>query len=424
MVRHLTVSGLNHKSAPIEVREKLSVGSDESVKLLHEAVNLPTVEEAVLLSTCNRVEIVTCCDSPGSDDRLLELSLFRGSGIDSEQLHRHVYTFNGRDAVRHVFRVASSLDSMVVGEPQILGQMKDQFSLSSEHATTGTVLNRLFHKSFSVAKRVRNETRIASRSVSVASAAVDLAGKIFETLEGRTVLLAGLGEIGEVAVRHLLAAGVDRIMVANRTLETAVDLARELGGTPLPLDRMDNYLPLADLVIGAAGGGQLLGADRVRAIMKERQYRAVFFIDLAVPRNFDPAINDIDGAYLYDVDDLEAVVEDNLDERQREAVRAEAIVEEEVDNFWRWLETLNVVPTIVDLRERAESIRQYEVSRTLQRLETLDVDERERVEQMSRAIVNKILHRPTAVLKEARGTHEEPQLVSALRKLFALGEDR
>ncbi|NQY91030.1 MAG: glutamyl-tRNA reductase [Deltaproteobacteria bacterium] len=421
MARGLLVYGINHHSAPVELRERLSVPEEALAQRLGELLEVPGVEEAVLLSTCNRVEMIACCVGDVSRGELLHKALLADSGVTPELAEPHAYQHTGREAVRHLFRVASSLDSLVVGEPQILGQMKDQYLLSHGHSSTGVVLNRLFHKSFSVAKRVRSETGIASKSVSLASVAVDLAGKIFESLEGRTALLLGLGEIGEVTARQLLSAGVERLLVANRTLETALELARELDGTALPLERMAGYLPLADLVIGCSGGGQLVMAAEVSAAVKERRHRPMFFIDLAVPRNFDPAINNVDGAYLYDLDDLASVANENKSSRRREATEGEVMVEQEVDSFWQWFEGLELVPTIVELRESVELIRTTELMRTLDKM-SLDEESRERVDQMTRSMMNKLLHSPTSVLKEAGGSNEETGLLSATRRLFGLGD--
>ncbi len=423
MSRELTVVGLSHHTAPVEVRERLAAAAADAEAFLRRLVADCGVDEAVLLSTCNRIEVVTCSKAGHDPRQALTRLMVELSGIGAHDGDGLLFAMQGREAVRHVFRVASSLDSMIVGEPQILGQMKQQFEVSSSLEAAGPVLVRVFHKSFSVAKRVRTETGIASRSVSVAATAVDLASRIFETLDGRVVMLLGAGDTGETAARHFMAANVGQIMVANRTFETAVDLARELSATALPLERFRQYLPLADLVVGSAGGGQLLDAEDVREVLRERRGRPMFFIDLAVPRNFDPAINQLDGAYLYDIDDLAAVVEDNLGERRREAVRAETIVEAEVDQFWQWFEKLQVVPTIVELREYADSIRRGEVEKTLAKMQAISEEDRERIHQMTRAIVNKLLHHPTAVLKGEGSPTEESRLLSAVRRLFRLGDD-
>lgn len=421
--RELVVVGVSHHSAPVEVRERLSAACADTASFLRTVTDLHGVQEAALVSTCNRVELAACCSpEPGSADALAGL-LAETGGLASGAASGVVFTLRGRDAVRHLFRVASSLDSMVVGEPQILGQMKQQFDLSAACEAAGPVLFRVFHKSFSVAKRVRTETGVASKSVSVAATAVDLARSIFEELAGRTVMLLGAGDTGEVAARHFQAAGIGQVIVVNRTFETAVELARELDATPVPLDRFRAYLPLADLVVGSAGGGLLVSAEDARAALKERRGTPMFFIDLAVPRNFDAEIQQLDGAYLYDIDDLAAVVEDHIGERRREAVRGEAIVEAEVEQFWQWFERLDVVPTIVELREYADSIRRTEVEKTLARMPAMNEEDKERIHQMTRAIVNKLLHHPTQVLRGEGSGVEESRLLAAVRRLFGLGDD-
>ncbi len=422
MATELLIVGLNHHTAPVEVREKAALANGRLDSVLPRLLGLPGIHEAVALSTCNRVELVACCE-PGEESAVaLRTGLFDSTELTADLCGKHLFELHGREAVRHVFRVASSLDSMVVGEPQILGQLKEQFALSADADAAGPILHRVFHKSFAVAKRVRTETDIASRSVSVASVAVDLAQRIFETLEGASVMIVGAGEIAEAAAQHLVSAGVARVMVANRTYENAVELARGFNGTPVPFERMHSYLPLADLVVGSSGGGEILSADAVDALMKERRNKPVFFIDLAVPRNFDPAINSIDNAYLYDVDDLSTVVQDNVGERKREAVSGEAIVEEEVDRFWQWLEQLEVVPTIVALRDHAETVRAEELTKTLARMPDLPDKDRERIDQMTRAIVNKLLHEPTRSLKQDRPEKEGLALISSVRELFGLGK--
>lgn len=423
MALDLVIVGLSHHTAPVEVREKLSLGNGTTEQVLAEMVAIPLVREVVLLSTCNRVEVVACCEQGSGAESGLTTRLLAVGGLERGAVADSLFELHGRDAVRHVFRVASSLDSMVVGEPQILGQVKHQFEACDAADAVGPVLHRVFHKSFSVAKRVRSETGVAGRAVSVASVAADLAGQIFEDLRERVLLVLGAGEIGEAAAAHFVAAGVRSVMVTNRTFEAAVDLARRYRGTPIPFERMSMYLPLADLVIGSAASGQILEAGEVRRVMKERKNRPMFFIDLAVPRNFDPAINDIDNAYIYDVDDLANVADDNHGERRREAVRGEAIVEQEVDRFWQWFERLELEPTIAELRALAERVRQQEADRTMARLGHLSESDRERIDQMSRAIVNKLLHQPTTRLKQADETSEEVVLVSAIRRLFGLESD-
>jgi len=340
-------------------------------------------------------------------------------------LEPHLYVHTGKDAVRHLFRVAASLDSLVVGEPQILGQLKDAYATSSHLDTLGLVLHRCFHKSFSVAKRVRTETRVAAKSVSISSAAVDLACSIFDHLQDKTAMILGTGEMGEQAVRYLQSRGVGSLLVSNRTFEHAVELASQCNGSVVPFEQLHKHLHLADVVIGStASTDYVLGPAAVEEALRERKRRPMFFIDLGVPRNFDPRLNDQDNVFLYDIDDLEKVIEDNKDEREREAIKAEAIVAEEVEVFWRWFSGLEVTPTIVALREKAEEMRKRELEKTLAALQDLSPRAREAVEALSTAITNKLLHPPLAYLKNAsrNGNSQESADMAVVRRIFGLDE--
>jgi glutamyl-tRNA reductase len=322
--------------------------------------------------------------------------------------------------------VAASLDSLVVGEPQILGQVKDAYTASSELGTLGVILHRCFHKTFSVAKRVRSETRIAAKAVSIGSAAVDLACSIFDHLGDKTAMVIGAGEMGEQTVRHLQSNGIGSVVVTNRTFQRAVDLARECNGMVVPFDQWPRHLRLADVVIGSAGGNEyLLGPALVEEVLRERKRRPMFFIDLGVPRNFDPRLNALDNVFLYDIDDLEKVVEDNKDEREREAVKAEAIVAEEVKAFWSWLTGMDVTPTIIALREKAEVIRKRELEKTLAVLKDLPPHAQKAIEALSAAITNKLLHPPIAYLKSnsRNGQEQESFNPAEVRRIFALDEE-
>jgi len=312
---------------------------------------------------------------------------------------------------------------MVVGEPQILGQLKEFYSRAASVGSAGTVLHRCFHKSFSVAKRIRTETGVASKAVSVSSAAVELACRIFDRLEDKTAMLLGAGEMSELAARHLLAHGIRGIIVANRTFERAIELARDFRGTPVPFEDFPRYLQLADVVIGStAAAGYVLTRARVQEVLRARNYRPLFLIDMSVPRNFDPTINELDNIYLYDIDDLGGVAQDNRDQRGREAEKAETIIEEEVDSFWRWLSALDAVPTIVALREKMEAIRKGELEKTLATsLREFTPREREAIEAMTAAIVNKILHAPLTHLKQ-HDRQREAFYVAAARQLFDIEE--
>ncbi len=422
MKREILIVGVTHHTAPVEIRERLTFDNGTLEDALRRLRTLGSISEGVILSTCNRVEIVAA--TPDGDVAVEALIGFLAAGEHTarERLAEHLSVYRGRDAVRHLFRVAASLDSMVVGEPQILGQLKELYGRAAAVGSAGTVLHRCFHKSFTVAKRVRTETGVASKSVSVSSAAVELASKIFDRLEDKTAMLIGAGTMSELAARHLLAHGVQSIIVTNRTFERAVELARDLKGTPAPFEDFHRYLQLADVVIGStAADSHVLTAAEVHHVLRQRKYRPMFLIDMSVPRNFDPRINDIDNVYLYDIDDLGGVAQVNRDERGREAEKAEVIVDEEVDAFWKWLATLHAVPTIVALREKVEAVRALELKKTLATLPELSPTQREALEAMTAAIVNKILHGPLTHLKE-HDREREAFFLAAARQLFDLEE--
>ena len=422
--RTIVLVGLNHRTAPVEVRERVAFANGRLEPALRDLVALPGVLEAVIVSTCNRVEVIACGGDVETMGGALPAFLAREHGLDEPVLTGHLYTHADREAVRHLFRVAASLDSMVVGEPQILGQLKEHYALAASVGASGRVLHRCFHKSFSVAKRVRTETGIAEKAVSVGSAAVELARGIFDRLEDKAAMLIGAGAMGELTARQLLAQGVGSVLVVNRTYERAMDVARELGGMPVPFERLARYLPLADLVIGTASGDEfLLTPALVEEAMRERRRRPMLFVDLAVPRGFDPGVNAVDDVYLFDIDDLEGVIADNKGARAREAVRAETIIDAEVDAFWRWFTSLDVVPTIVALRDKVEAIRQREVARGLAAFGDADARLPEVLERVTSAIVNKILHGPLTALRRHEAQAGEAFYVEAARRLFRLGAD-
>ena len=422
MAHEIVLVGLSHHTAPVEVRERVAFGNSRLESALRGLIALPSIDEGVIVSTCNRVEVLACGRSAEEIATTLPSFLAAEHGMAADMLAGRLYTYRGREAVRHLFRVASSLDSMVVGEPQILGQLKDQYTTAAALGASGRILHRCFHKSFSVAKRVRSETGIAARAVSVGSAAVELAKGIFDRFQDKTALLVGAGAMGELTARQLLGQGTGTLMVANRTFDRATEVARELEGIAVPFDKLHRTLAMADLVIGAAGGDAfLLSFADLQETMRERRGRPMLLIDLAVPRTFEPAINELDGVYLYDIDDLEGVIADNKGARANEAVVAERIVEGEVDTFCRWLDGLDVVPTVVELREKLERVRESELARYLAAAgATLDVRQREGVERLTRAIVNKILHAPLSELKR-RGATSVVVYIEAARALFQLG---
>ena len=414
----IVLTGVSHKTAPVELRERLAAEREQGAERLRALVDGEVVREGLLVSTCNRVEVVAALDPRRAAEGAARVQSFlTGGGAD---LAPHLYTREDTAAVRHLFRVASSLDSMVVGEPQILGQMKEQYIAAAGAGASGPVLHKAFHRAFTVAKRVRTETGIASKAVSVASVAADLTRTIFETLEDKTVMLVGAGKMSELVARHLKARGAGDILVTTRTFDNAVALAREFGGTPIPFERLAESLKLADIVIGSAGAtDHLVGPAVVQDVLRARKQRPMFFVDLAVPRNFDPAINELDNVYVYDMDDLARTSADNADEREREAVRAEAIVEDEVERFSRWLGGLEVVPTIVALRDKIEAIRRSELEKALASLQDQAPRHRALLDALTSSIVNKILHAPLASLKR-EGAPDEPDLAASVRRLFAL----
>jgi glutamyl-tRNA reductase len=421
--RKLWLVGLSHHSAPVELRERLALDDTAAKELDRRLLDqVPGLEECALLSTCNRVEVVGCGDLVAADPAAVVGVLRNGRPLNDDEIRRHLYLHEDRAAARHLFRVASSLDSMVVGEPQILGQVKAFYETAVRAGTAGAVLHRAFHKAFSAAKRVRSETGIGGRNVSVSSVAVELATQIFESLSEKTALLIGAGKMAELAARQFRDRGIGGLMFANRTFDRGVELAREFHGTPVPFEELSRYLPMADVVIGSTAATEFLLTEAdVQEASRLRGYRPTFLIDLGVPRNFDPRINDLRNVYLYDIDDLESVIGENREERGREAARAEEIVSEEIESFWRWFENLDVVPTIVGLRDRAARICRRELDRTFGALKNLGDDERKSIEAMAEAIVNKLLHEPIARLKRVQRPDDESVILA--RRLFGLDDD-
>ncbi|MBV8774332.1 MAG: glutamyl-tRNA reductase [Deltaproteobacteria bacterium] len=417
----LLVFGLNHQSAPVAMRERLAYTEHEVVPALRKLKQqVPSLGEAALLSTCNRVEII----GAGLDDRLAAeeslLFLANDRAVPPETFRAALYHFEGRTAARHLFRVGASLDSMVVGEPQILGQVKAAYAYAAEAGTAGLVLHRAFHKAFSVAKQVRKATLIGHGAVSLSSVAVSLAGKIFDTLGDKTVLLMGAGRMAELTARSLKRLGIEALLVTSRTFDNAVALARELGGTAVPYDNFKPYLRMADVIIGSlAVNKPILGPAEFETIVKERRYRQTFLIDLGVPRNFDDRLNSVENVYLYDIDDLGNVALESRDERERQALRAEPLIELEVDSFMRWLERLELVPAIKDIRSSIEQLRTGELERHRAWLASLAPDERARIELMTRSLVNKLLHRILSGLRDSQDTAaERPYAAAIARRLL------
>ncbi len=394
------IIGVNHKTAGVDVREKLAL-TDSNPPALELLSGLVACQEVLFLSTCNRVEVLASTNNPDKAIHEIKKLWTTKCGIDPKVLDECLYIHKGEDAIRHLFRVASSLDSMVVGEPQILGQLKGAYRKACEAKTLGVVLNKLCHKTFSVAKRIRTETKIASHAVSISYAAVELAKKIFGELNGKRAMLIGAGEMAELAAQHLMSNGVERLIVANRTLSRAVDLARALGGTAVSLEEVLDALVDVDIVISSTGApGLIIKKSDVSKIMRPRRHQLLFFIDIAVPRDIDPKVNDIDNVYLFDIDDLKGVVEVNKAEREKEAMKAERMVEAEVIKFLSWMETLDVIPLIKRLQQKAENVRQQELARSKKALGELTPKQEKALEVLTSSIVQKVLHDPIICLRK------------------------
>jgi len=419
---HLIVVGLSHKTAPVEIREQLAVPESRIGEALTRLCSYPGIKEGILLSTCNRVEVYSVVDDVDTGyGRIQEFLADTHLSLASEQLTPHLYWHTGDRAIAHLFRVAASLDSMIIGESQILGQLKDAFEIALAHKTTGVIMNKVVKKAISVAKRVRTETKISEMAVSVSYAAVELAKKIFSNLHEKTVLLIGAGEMAKLAARHLLAHGVGHVRITTRTPQHAVDLAAKFGGTAVPFDQFKDDMASADIVLVSTGASHyLVGAEDVHRAVQERMNRPMFLIDISVPRNIDPAVRHVDNAFLFDIDDLKHRVEQNRAEREREAEKAEQMVLEEVTTLLDWMKSLEVTPTIVALRNRVDDIKRAEVERVLGRLGHLSSQDRELVEGLASSIVNKLIHPTMITLKTEVNSSNGPAFVEAARRFFHL----
>lgn len=419
----IVLIGLNHKTAPVEIRECLAFARDETELALETLQSHPTIEEVVLISTCNRVEVLMTTENRHRAVEAVKIFLSKSKNVPYENFKESLYFYHGDEAVRHIFRVAASLDSMMVGEPQILGQIKEAYREAIEKKASGVILNRLLHRTFSVAKRVRSETGIGGHAVSISYAAIELGKKIFGSLEGKKVLLIGAGEMAELAVEHLLRNRVGNIFVANRTFERGVELAGRFKGTAVRFEEIPASLEAVDIIISSTGSADfIVRTEHVKGVMRTRRNRPLFFIDIAVPRDIDPDINKLNNTYVYDIDDLKGVIDDNIEDRNREAIKGERIVDEAVIRFRQWYESLKVVPTIVALRKKLETISEGEIKKTLPALNHLTENDRQSIYRMTQSIINKILHDPTLLLK-SDGTHKNKSVyLDIARKLFKLDE--
>ena len=420
---NLVIVGVNHKTTPVEIRERLAFSSqniEDSLERLH---GYPEIVENIIIFTCNRVEINARVNNIEKGIERLKKFICDYHQVPLEELENYFYCFRNQQTIEHLFRVSSSLDSMVIGEPQILGQVKEAFSQAKNHRSTGQILNQLFEKAFNVAKKIREETGIAESAVSISYSAVELAKKIFEDLENHTIMLIGTGEMAELAARHLISYGVKTVYVASRTYERAANLAKELNGCAMDFADFKKEMHKADIIISSTGSPKfILHKEAVQEAIHQRKNKPMFFIDIAVPRDIAPDVNDLENVYLYDIDDLQSVVDANLKEREKEAEIAMDIIQNEVSKFINWISALDAVPTIVSLRREAEKIRAKEIEKTLSKMDHLSHEDKEALHSMTNSIVNKILHKPTVNLKKKVLSSEGHTYLKAIRHLFHLDD--
>ena len=417
----LLVAGVSHKTAPVEVRERLAFAENALPAALHDLVSRQGVVEAMLLSTCNRVEITVSTDDASDPAAAICAFLQESREVTPAVLGPSLYQHEGRQAIHHLFRVASSLDSMVVGEPQILGQLKAAYAQAKAHDCLNGLLETVVARAFNVAKRVRSETGVGQMAVSVSYAAVELARKIFGTLEGRTVMIVGSGKMSELAARHLRRSGASHIFVTNRTFERAQELASVFQGTPVEYTRFLGILPEVDIVITSSGAPHfVLTKEEMQRVIGARRNKPIFLIDIAVPRNIEPSVNEVDNIFLYDIDDLQEVVNANLRERNKEAERAEELVAQEVERMMARLQVQEIAPTIVSLQGQLEQIRAAEIERVRRKLAPLTPEQEEAIESLTRGIINKIAHGPISELRRQAGRPDGVHVIDAIRQVFHL----
>ncbi|HEV2277570.1 MAG TPA: glutamyl-tRNA reductase [Acidobacteriaceae bacterium] len=415
------VTGLNHKTAPVELRERLAIAKDALPEATRALLRSPGVREAMILSTCNRVELVV---SHNGTEPQLPRFLAEHFSLDRTVLEPHLYQYQDEEAVRHMFRVAASLDSMVVGEAQILGQVKQSWTLAREIGAVKGPLDKLLQGAFSAAKRVRSETEIGSSSVSIASVAVDLARRIFGSLDGKKILVVGAGKMSELAARHLIEHGAASMMVANRTYDRALRLAEQFLGQAIRWEDLHARAHEADIIITSTGASQhIFAMEQAQQMLHRRKNRPVFLIDIAVPRDIDPRINQLEGIFLYDIDDLQSVAASNLVDRGREAQRAEAIILEETERFRRRIRTIDIAPVIMEAQATVEDLRQAELQRSARLLQSLSPEQQAAVEHLTRGLMNKFMHLPLQAMKGAARDGDAAAL-ETIRAMFGKEEQK
>jgi glutamyl-tRNA reductase len=417
-----SITGVNHKSAPVEVRERLAFDEPSLSAALLDLKRRPGFCEGMILSTCNRVEVALTCEEANAVVAVDEF-LADTRHVARDFVTPYLYHYEDGDAIRHLFRVAASLDSMVVGEPQILGQLKSAYALAKEHGAVSGFLDALLTRAFNVAKRVRSETEIGANAVSVSYAAVELARDIFGSLDDKKVMIVGAGKMSELAARHLRRSGATHIFVTNRTYERAVEMAQLFDGKIIEYTKFMAFLPEVDIVITSSGAPHyIITRDEMKKVIDARRNRPMFLIDIAVPRNIEPSVNKLDNVFLYDIDDLQKVVETNLEGRMQSAEEAEAIIREEVERMMARLKTREVVPTIVSLQEQLEKLRIAELTRMRGKFGSLTPEQEEALIALTKGIINKIAHGPISELRKQANQPDGHHVVVAIRKVFRLGD--
>jgi glutamyl-tRNA reductase len=415
----LALIGVSHKTAPVEVRERLAFPSDKMRAALASLLERTHAAEAMILSTCNRVEIV----AQGPDAQSVQEFICEYHQIPADSISKHLYSYRNAEAIRHLFRVTASLDSMMVGEPQILGQVKEAYRLAFDAGTIGSSLSPLLDRAFAVAKRVRAETGISQSAVSISYAAVELARKIFGDLTGKTVMIIGASKMGELAAKHLKRNGVASVLVTNRTFERAVEIAQIFEGAAIPFEHFADHIDRADIVITSTGAPHfIITRPLAEQVIHRRRNKPVFFIDIAVPRDVDPTVNNIDNAFVYDIDDLQQVIDANMKERLKEAGRAEEIVDLEVRAFCTRMQSRDVVPTIVQLRDTVEKVRRDEIERHRKLFRDMSPEQQQAtlaaIDQITQSMLNKILHHPISQMKEMASDPDGAEFIDTVRKIF------
>lgn len=416
---HIIVFGLNHNTAPVEIRERFYISEDRMGEFLKQ-LRSEGLGEIVVLSTCNRTEVYIASEDAASALDKLKNAITSILQIKSELIERYTYMMEDEEAYRHIFQVASGLDSMVIGEPQILGQVKDAYRAATFMGTTGFYLNRLFHRTFYVAKKVRTETKIGYNPVSISSMAVELSRRIFGDLKNKKILVIGAGEMCEIAIKYFKKDGLKDIYVTNRTFEKAEKLSRDIAGIPYPFHEIPELLTRVDMILTSTGSETyIIKKEDIYGVMKKRKNKPIFFIDIAVPRDIDPAINDMENVYVYNIDDLKELSHKYLENRLKESEHASIIIDEEVEKFSQWLKQLEVHPIITHIIEQAEDIRCKEVDKVLNKMKNIDEEVAKNIDMLTRSIVNKLIHPHIRLIKQ----EGNPIVLDIMKNIFNYEED-